>query len=379
MSKFTRGTERVSKALCQSRSSIKETTTSFIDLLQRFIDHYSTDIDVRFTQDEQYRADVRQLYEDLQVIKPLRAVAAEHREVYRYISRLRKDIESDFALNPESCKCQDSTQLDRSTLKNVVDEHLIREGCFEESEELEDFFNIEAYSEETLEAFKGMFTEIKRISTGDIEEAITWAEDNWKLLENSNSLMRFKLYCLKTIRLIKIGDQLGATEFLRRHIDEEALQQSEILQKLSTLCIFPKSYPELLTNEYEYDLVQSILKEAYGILRQPAISPLSVIVAKGDMTLSSYIALSRVMRDNIWSTPAPLETSDMNTEFHTILVCPISHDIANNDNPAMLQPCGHWATRDSLLKLMKASRDGRVKCHTCPQTFNEADLKLLIV
>mmetsp|Transcript_23587 Transcript_23587/g.41804 ORF Transcript_23587/g.41804 Transcript_23587/m.41804 type:complete len:375 (-) Transcript_23587:1494-2618(-) len=374
MSKFTRDVDRITKALGQSRTVIKQTITDFICLLQRFIDHYSNEVD-----EEVYRQEVRMLYEQLQSNKPLRAVAEEHRGVYRHISRLHKDIKSTFTQNPEDCKCHDSTQLDREKLRHVVDEHLVREGCFEESEEFEDAFGIQAFTEETLAAYRGMFTEIERISSGDIAEAISWAEDNWKLLEDNGSLMRFKLYCLRTIRLIKNGDQLGATEFLRSHIDEQSFQQSELIQRLSTLCIFPNSYPELLTAEYEHELVQSILKEGYGILKQPALSPLSVIAAKGDFTLPSYIALSKVMPDNVWTTPAPLETADMNTEFHSILVCPISHDIANNDNPAMLQPCGHWATRNALLKLIKSSRDGRIKCHICPQTFNEADLKLLIV
>jgi hypothetical protein len=270
-------------------------------------------------------------------------------------------------------------QLDREKIKLIVDEFLIREGYFEEAEEIENELNFEAYSEGTLKTYRGMLGEIERIASGNIEESIGWAEDNWSLLEENGSQMRFKLYCLKTIRLIKAKDLGGATEFLRQHIEETAFQQSEIVQHLSTLCIFPHAYPDLLSHEYEQELVQSILKEAYAILRQPSTSPLGIILTKADATLPNYIAMSKVLQDNVWTTPAPLDTASMNSQFHSILVCPISHDVANNDNPAMLQPCGHWATRIALLKLMRASRDGRVKCHTCPQTFNEADLKLLIV
>lgn len=379
MTTFTSDTERISRVLAHSRPVIEEAVDDCINVLQRFISHYSNPEDARHTQDDVYQEDVRKLYEDLQVEKPLRAVVEDSRSTYRYISKLNKDIEATFPQNPDACRCQDSAQLDTSKLRQVVDAHLIREGSFEASQELESHFNIEMYSEETLTTYRNMLTEIQKVRSENLDEAIQWAEENADMLDEKGSSMKFKLYCLKAIRLIKEGDLVGATEFLRINIDDHACQQTDIVQKLSTICIFPDSYPELIAPAYENDLVQSILKEAYGILHQPAASPLNIIVDKGSEAIPSYIALSKVKPDAIWSTSMPLEQGKSVSDFHTILVCPISNEVANNDNPAMLQPCGHWAARNSLLKQIKSSRDGRVKCHTCPQTFNEADLMLLIV
>ena len=52
-------------------------------------------------------------------------------------------------------------------------------------------------------------------------------------------------------------------------------------------------------------------------------------------------------------------------KFHNIFICPVSKEVSAKDNPPLLLPCGHVVSKNSVIRMVRASRL-KFKCPTCP-------------
>lgn len=56
---------------------------------------------------------------------------------------------------------------------------------------------------------------------------------------------------------------------------------------------------------------------------------------------------------------------DPSFTFHSVFTCPVSKEMANDDNPPMMLPCGHVLAKNSITKMIRPPRTS-FKCPYCP-------------
>jgi hypothetical protein len=69
--------------------------------------------------------------------------------------------------------------------------------------------------------------------------------------------------------------------------------------------------------------------------------------------------------------------------YHSIIVCPVSKEICNENNPPMILVCGHIISESSAKKLANVGPSGfvgkKIKCPICPKEQDFKKLKKLSI
>jgi len=109
----------------------------------------------------------------------------------------------------------------------------------------------------------------------------------------------------------------------------------------------------------------------------PLFDPLEISVNVGaDVALSRLMKVRKMMqeRGHEWSQAdeLPIEIPiPQALNFHSTFICPVSKEVATDENPPMKQPCGHVLCLESLQQIHQARN--RIKCPYCPAESKLSD------
>lgn len=162
-------------------------------------------------------------------------------------------------------------------------------------------------------------------------------------------------------------------------VDEHGVARDGYPGEEDMLAHIPSRYRELVfacDNELNF-LWTTFHRDYCAILNLPHIDPLEASVHVGaDIALSRIIKARKIKQQYgyEWSqadelpveVPLPRELN-----IHSTFLCPVSKDVATEDNPPMRQPCGHVVSLDALKQIAQVRK--RIKCPYCPAESQMAD------
>nr|KAF6431809.1 macrophage erythroblast attacher, E3 ubiquitin ligase [Rousettus aegyptiacus] len=236
----------------------------------------------------------------------------------------------------------------RKRMDRMMAEHLLRCGYYNTAVKLarqsgiEDLVNIEMF----LTA-KEVEESLERRETAT---CLAWCHDNKSRLRKMKSCLEFSLRVQEFIELVRQNKRLDAVRHARKHFSQaEGSQLDEVRQAMGMLAFPPDThvspYKDLLDPARWRMLIQQF-RQCY----------------KGDGSSKSPDCPVCSRSLNQLAQPLPMAHC-----ANSRLVCKISGDVMNENNPPMMLPNGHVYGYNSLLSIRQ---DDKVVCPRTKETFH---------
>lgn len=159
--------ERCRRRLTRGRDAVLESLDGVIGSFEEF---RATTLSSE--SEAQCQSRIRTLFTQVSSSQPLKKICREHRESYVYLSKLSKTIDCAFPSDPELLKSHESLPLNEGVLQEVIHEHLLRTGYYEECELLEQYFPISPECKETKEKFREINSLKDALAASEVDAAI---------------------------------------------------------------------------------------------------------------------------------------------------------------------------------------------------------------
>nr|XP_027192582.1 protein RMD5 homolog isoform X1 [Cicer arietinum]XP_027192583.1 protein RMD5 homolog isoform X1 [Cicer arietinum]XP_027192585.1 protein RMD5 homolog isoform X1 [Cicer arietinum]XP_027192586.1 protein RMD5 homolog isoform X1 [Cicer arietinum] len=374
--------DRVTKKQKLSSSKAQEMIDQVRQEIESVLDTLQSVINTDHMLD--YKTVLNDLKASLLKNAPLGQLESTQKELNVALSKYGKHLDKYF--NPDISKAYRHTDFDIRTLSQIIANHFYRQGLFD----VGDHFLSAVGESESAAVMKSPFLEMYQIlqamQNQNLEPALNWATTNSDKLAQSGSDIVLKLHSRQFIKILQNGSRDDALHYARTHLTSFASSHIADVQKLMACLLWQgkleKSPYHELTSQSNWDRCAEELKRQFcNLLGQSYNSPLSVTVAAGIQVLPALLKFMNVMagkkqeRQSMNQLPVPIEM-DKEFQFHSIFVCPVSKEQANEDNPPMLMSCGHVLCKQSILKMSKNSTKV-FKCPYCPFDIDAAQCKQL--
>ncbi|CAA2986473.1 RMD5 homolog A-like [Olea europaea subsp. europaea] len=309
----------------------------------------------------------------LKEITPLSQMVGTQKELNIALSKYPKTLEKSF--NPDISKAYRNVDFDIHTANQIIASHFYREGQFD----IGDFFVHESGKPEAAadkSPFLEMYQILEAMESHNLEPALNWASTNKEQLIRSGSDIELKFHRLRFVEILQNNSSDEALKYARTFFAPYASSHMAEIQKLMACLVWAGSldsspYSELLSPVHWDKLAEEFIRQFCNLIEQSYESPLSVTIAAGVQGLPTLLKLVNVMTGKMheWQSmkqlPVPVDL-DREFQFHSMFVCPVSRDIASEENPPMLMSCGHVLCKQSITKLSKSNSTRPFKCPYCP-------------
>lgn len=269
-------------------------------------------------------------------------------------------------------------------LDRLLVDHLLRSGYHRSAAMLTEHSDLNNLT--NLDIFLVSQRIKESLTAHDTSKCLAWCHENRSRLRKIKSPLEFKLRQQEFIEFIKQGKRDQAVIHARKHFSNiDDVHQREFQQTMG-LIMHPldtkmEPYRSMLDNLRWQELIELFKEENCKLYQLNTVSVFSVVIQAGLSALkTSHCYLKSGQRNpdcpicspmlNQLSKGLPLPHCSQSK-----LICPISGQPMNENNPPMMLPNGHIYGENSL-KEMSASNHGRVRC---PKTNEEYSFKEEVV
>lgn len=273
---------------------------------------------------------------------------------------------------PAACALRwEKTRLDR-----VLVDYMLRSGMYESAERLAMSEGLETYVDAAV--FAGARSVIDGLRRRDCSEALRWCGENRKRLSKLHSTLEFQLRLQEYVELVRAGRKMQAIPYAQRWLSAsagaravavDASSRQDEIGRFMALLAFPASTPcQPYKNMYSprnwSALEETFKQENYKLHGLTSESTLEILLKTGLSALKTRrcgmegTAKSKCPTCNepYLSLSACLPTG---MHVNSILVCSISGEIMDDNNPPMALPNGNVYSQRALLE-MSEMNDGTI-------------------
>eukprot|EP00271_Cylindrocystis_brebissonii_P003591 TRINITY_DN14734_c0_g1_i1.p1 TRINITY_DN14734_c0_g1~~TRINITY_DN14734_c0_g1_i1.p1 ORF type:complete len:411 (+),score=105.09 TRINITY_DN14734_c0_g1_i1:297-1529(+) len=216
----------------------------------------------------------------------------------------------------------------------------------------------------------------------DCSEALAWCSANKYRLKKSKSSLEFQLRIREMLELVRAEKMLEAIQHARKHLAPWGLTHMKELQQAMATLAFRSSteclpYKELFAEGQWEVLVRAFQDEFLRMYGMTAESLLHIHLHAGLAALKTPFAEEDgcpledpLAQPALRALAAPLPFSK---HIRSKLVCRISREMMDGDNPPLVLPNGYAYSRKAM-ESQAQQNNGKVVCPRTGQEFNFEDL-----
>jgi len=256
--------------------------------------------------------------------------------------------------------------------ERVLVDYMLREGLYDSAAALASDANIQALVD--LEMFTSARKVIDSFNSGKCAEGLKWCNDNRSKLKKVNSTLEFNLRVQEFVELLRVNKHLEAVTYARKFFPAFVSTHLPQIQHAMAALAFhadtpTQRYSHLFSAERWRDLVAQFEHDNYAVHGQTPDPQLQLLLRYGLQSLKTWQCYDKDNQQISCPVCQPslrLLAQDIPFAHHTnsSLVCRITGEPMNDNNPPYVLPNGYAYSRKALMEM--ASRNGGVV--TCPQT-----------
>lgn len=214
---------------------------------------------------------------------------------------------------------------------------------------------------------------VQSLRNRDCTEALTWCTENKSKLKKAKSKFEFKLRLQEFIELVRGERMMEAITYARKYLSPwGSTNMKELQQAMATLAFKSNTdcaeYKILFDAKQWENLIQQFNQEfckLYGMTQEPL---LNIHLQAGLSALKTPFCYEEgctkedpLCQEAFRKLASPLPFSK---HIHSKLVCYITKELMDEDNPPLVLPNGYVYSKKALEEMSKLN-NGRI---TCPRT-----------
>ncbi|KAG6728496.1 hypothetical protein I3842_02G175900 [Carya illinoinensis] len=243
-----------------------------------------------------------------------------------------------------------------------------------ESSKIQDLVDIEVFQEAKKV--------INALQNKKLAPALDWYADNKSRLKKSKSKFEFQLRLQEFIELVRVENKLGAITYARKYLAPwGAIHMKELQRVMATLAF--RSNTECATYKVlfepkQWDFLAEQFKQEFCKLYGMTLEPLlNIYLQAGLSALKTPYCYEDdcskedpLSQDSFRKLAMPLPYSKQN---HTKLVCNITKELMDTENPPQVLPNGYVYSTKALEEMAKKN-NGKIACPRTGLVCNYSDL-----
>ncbi|CAG7681241.1 unnamed protein product [Allacma fusca] len=280
-------------------------------------------------------------------------------------------------------QCLNNANWRRTRLNRMLVDHLLREGLYDTAKMLSEGLGIKDLTNiDLFWAAKEVEESLKRHETGRM---VAWCYENKSKLRKIRSSLELEVRVQEFVELVRCGKRFEAVRHARKYLaDTEGHDQMSAIMKCMGLLAYPadtaiQPYSELLSNDRWQYLIGQFRTEHARLYQLTPTSVLGAVVQAGLAALKT----PQCYRPTTKNANCPVCTEPLSTLAsvlpyahcaHSQLVCAISGEPLNENNPPLVLPSGYVYGTKSLHDMARTN-GGNVICPRSNRIFSlrEAD------
>eukprot|EP00002_Diphylleia_rotans_P036655 TRINITY_DN80_c0_g4_i2.p1 TRINITY_DN80_c0_g4~~TRINITY_DN80_c0_g4_i2.p1 ORF type:complete len:393 (-),score=94.05 TRINITY_DN80_c0_g4_i2:117-1295(-) len=323
-------------------------------------------------------------------------IESNWKEADEYMTRCQMRVEHlaeaptiSMLQNSRALPEQEQETVRRWTQKRVdriVVDQLLRSGMYDSATQLAKESNIwELVDADIFLASRKIVDSLRK---RDCSDALAWCNENKAKLKKNKSTLEFQLRLQEFIELVRSERLVEAITYARKHLQPNADTNIKELQQAMTLLAFLKDttcpvYKKYFDPNRWEDLVQQFQKDNHMLHNLTTESVMALTLQAGISAMKTPFCYNTEHKNrNCPVCQPPLDKLAEQLPFahlaHSSIVCRISGNIMDEDNPPMMLPNGYVYSRESLQEM--ASKNGdMVVCPRTGFTCKFSELKKLFI
>eukprot|EP00898_Chlorokybus_atmophyticus_P008796 jgi/Chlat1/8918/Chrsp92S00691 len=275
----------------------------------------------------------------------------------------------------------------RARVSRIVIDYMLRAGYYRAATGLAEAAGVEELVE--LDVFAHARRVIESLRQRDCGEALAWCNDNRSRLRKLKSGLEFELRVQEFIELVRAECGKEAVTYARKHLSAWAgTHMSELQHAMAALafggnteCARYKCLFDVLRWDVLVDSFQREHNRLHCLTPRPL---LDIFLQAGLSALKTpFCEDERENDESACSKEDPLRSTlyrqlarglPYAKHARSTLVCRITNEIMNDNNPPMVLPNGYVYSRNAL-EAMARDNNGRITCPRTGFTCNYAQLQ----
>lgn len=271
----------------------------------------------------------------------------------------------------------------KKRLDRMLVDHLLRSGYHNSAAMLTEHSELKSLT--NLEIFQVSQKIEESLAAKDTSKCLAWCHENRSKLRKNKSPLEFKLRQQEFIEFIKQGRKNQAVQHSRKHLSNiDDMHKKEFEQMMGLIARPLKTgkepYRSMLDESRWKELIELFKEENCKLYQLNTVSVFSVVIQAG---LSALKTPNCYLKSGQRNPECPLCSPLLNKLAEDLpyphcsqskLICSISGEPMNENNPPMMLPNGYIYGEMSLRELSKRD-DGRI---TCPKTNQEFEFREVV-
>ncbi|KAG9160832.1 hypothetical protein Leryth_008652 [Lithospermum erythrorhizon] len=271
----------------------------------------------------------------------------------------------------ESADAENIAEWSNTRLKRILVDYMLRMSYYDtavklaESSKIQDFVDIDVFQEARKV--------IDALQNKKVVPALAWCADNKSRLKKSKSKFEFQLRLQEFVELVRADSNMQAIAYARKYLAPWGTTDMKELQKVMATLAFGRTTEcdtyKVLFDSKQWDYLVEQFKQEFCKLYGMTLEPLlNIYLQAGLSALKTPFCYEEecpkedpLSQESFRKLALPLPFSK---QHHSKLVCYITKELMDTENPPLVLPNGHvYSTK--ALEEMAAKNEGKI---TCPRT-----------
>ncbi|XP_022139154.1 macrophage erythroblast attacher [Momordica charantia] len=271
----------------------------------------------------------------------------------------------------ESADADNLTEWNSTRLKRILVDYMLRMSYFDTAMKLSESANIQDLVD--IDVFQEAKRVIDALQNKEIAPALSWCADNKSRLKKSKSKFEFQLRLQEFIELVRADKNMQAITYARKYLAPWGATHMKELQRVMATLAFKSSTEcavyKVLFEPKQWDNLVDVFRQEFCKIYGMTLEPLlNIYLQAGLSALKTPYCYEDdctkedpLSQESFRKLAVPLPYSK---QHHSKLVCYITKELMDTENPPQVLPNGYVYSTKALEKMAKEN-SGKI---TCPRT-----------
>ncbi|XP_057981823.1 protein MAEA homolog [Malania oleifera] len=271
----------------------------------------------------------------------------------------------------ESADADNISEWNNTRLKRILVDYMLRMSYYDTAMKLAESSNIQDLVD--IDVFHEAKRVIDALQNKEVAPALAWCAENKFRLKKAKSKFEFQLRLQEFIELVRAENSMRAITYARKYLAPWGATHMKELQRVMATLAFKSSTEcatyKVLFEPKQWDYLVDQFKQEFCRLYGMTLEPLlNIYLQAGLSALKTPFCYEDdcpkddpLSQESFRKLALPLPFSK---QHHSKLVCYITKELMDTDNPPLVLPNGYVYSTKALEEMAKKN-NGKV---TCPRT-----------